>query len=203
MAEGLQTQDGKKVDVDKVEQDFARAMASDPDGTEATDLPKKTPEPEAEKAAPKRRRRPNKNERARTAKTAPADQKSDKDFSDDLVGLTSAVWLATASVPFTQPYAAVLKLNQPQLVNSLNAAAQNNAKVRAQIEKFTSGGGGLWAMQLAVCGANMAMQSWQVMTDPQLRAQMAESTRNDLKDFLKAQGMVIPEAEAQDGSAAG
>jgi hypothetical protein len=52
-------------------------------------------------------------------------------------------------------------------------------------------------MQLAVVGAQMGMQTLQLMKDPALRQQAAESTRTQLQQWLTANGLVA-EQEATD-----
>lgn len=191
----LKTPDGKSVDIEAAELTFAAAMAQ-PE-TDVPAPPKMTAEEKEQiKAeAPKRTRgRPGKAERARTT-AAPA-QKTDKDFSEEISGITTGIWLTTASIPYTQAFAPVIKLNQPALVAQLNQAAQNNSQVRGYVEKLGSGGGGLWVLGLGVTCANMAMQTVQIMKDPELRRQMAEQTRQDLQDFLTANGL----GQVQDGT---
>jgi hypothetical protein len=120
-----------------------------------------------------------------------------KDYTEALDGALTGVWVATAGLPFTTPYAAVIAANKAGLVGALNAGANANPKVRAQVEKYTGGGGGLWQMQLAVVGAQMAMQTMQLMKDKDLRDQAAESTRTQLHTWLTANGLVA-EQEAPD-----
>lgn len=199
MSEGLQTLDGKPLDLEAAEQAFNAAMAA-PE-SEVPAPRKMTAEAKAAvKDSPRKPPKPRTaSEKARTTTTS---QKSDKDFTEDLQGITTGLWLTAASVPYTQAYAALVKLNQPALVAQLNQAAKNNATVRTNIEKLSSGGGGMWMLGLGVTAANMSMQALQIARDPELRKQMAEQTRADLQQFLKDNGLVAetPKVEkAPDG----
>jgi hypothetical protein len=184
MAEGLEKPDGTKLDLAAAEQTFNEAMAAPADDVPA---PKRaTPEAKEAAKAPRRRSKTATDTKARSA--SPASQKSDKDFTEELNGLTSVGWLVTASLPPTQAVAAIIKVNQAQLVASLNTAAQSNAAVRGQIEKF-SGSGNVALAGLAVVTANMAIQTIQVMRDPDLRGRLAEQTRSDLLEYAKQVGI--------------
>jgi hypothetical protein len=199
MAEGLQTPDGKKLELEAAEQTFAAAMAAP-----ETDVPaprKMTAEQkQAIKDEPKRTRaRTAKTEKPRT--TAKASEKVDKDFTEDIAGITTGVWLTAASVPYTQAYAALIKVNQPALVASLNQGAQNNSQIRGYVEKLSTGGGGVWMLSLGVTSANMAMQALQIARDPKLRSQLAEQTKADLNAYLAENGLVQKiEAETDAGT---
>jgi hypothetical protein len=185
MAEGLETPDGTKLDLAAAEQSFNEAMAA-PEG----DLPgpkRMTPEQkEASKAAPKRSR-PTKAEKPRTA--AAVSQKVDRDFTEDVSGITTGVWLATAAFSYTQPYAAIIKLNEGALIASLNQGAQNNATVRGYVERASNGSGGMWMLGLGVTAANMGMQAMQLMKSPDLRKQLGEQTQAELKHYLEQAGI--------------
>ena len=214
----LFTPEGQSVDItapagalppktpDEINREFSRAMASEEPS--AVPAPPVRPQPEGEK--PKRPRgRPRKNplpeDKPRTEKAPPADEKSDKDYTEACTTVTTAGWILTASVPFTSPYATVIDANQPQLVAALNAGCQNNSMMRQNVERLSSGGGGIWAVQLAVVGANMSMQALQIMRDPELRQQANEATQAKFREFLKSQGVKLPDdepAEAADVPAA-
>jgi hypothetical protein len=190
MAEGLQTPDGKSLDLEAADRKFSEAMAAP-----ETDVPaprKMTAEQkEAIKAEPKRTRtRTAKTDKART--TATTSEKVDKDFTEDISNLTDGAWLVGASIPYTQPYAAVIKVNQPALIASLNSGAQNNSTLRGYIEKASSGAGGMWMVSLGVVSVNMGMQILQIAKDPELRNQLAEQTKVELTDYMKVNGL-IPE----------
>jgi hypothetical protein len=205
MAEGLQTPDGQPVNLEASEQDFARAMSAPVADVPAP--PRMTPEAKAEvekaKAEPRRRGRPPKADRARVeTPPAPSEPLPPKDYTEALDGALTGVWVATAGLPFTTPYAAVIAANKAALVGALNAGANQNPKVRAAVEKYTGGGGGLWQMQLAVIGAQMGMQTMQLMRDPELRKQASESTRAQLHQWLKVNGLVTEQQpETTDESA--
>jgi hypothetical protein len=195
MSEGLQTPDGKAIELAAAERTFAEAMSAPETDVPA---PKKMSAAQKEqvKAEPKRtrtRRTP-----AEKARTAPVSQKVDKDYTEDIAGITTGVWLTAASLPPTQSYAALIKLNQPALVASLNQGAQNNSTVRGYVEKLSSGSGGMWMVSLGVTTANMAMQGLQLMRSPELRKQMAEQTQAELKQYLADAGIKPLETDAKE-----
>jgi hypothetical protein len=110
-----------------------------------------------------------------------------------------------AAIPFTTPYAAVVDANTDALVPALNAGCQQNPRVRAAVERWSSGAGGVWALQLAAVGVNMSVQAVQLMRDPALREQATAATRAKFRTFLQAQGVNIGEqatAEAEHAPAA-
>jgi hypothetical protein len=205
MPEGLVTTDGTPVNLEATEQDFARAMSAPvadvPAPPRMSEADKA--ELEAKKAAPKRRGRPPKDDRARVETPKPASEPlTPKDYSEALDGALTGVWLAVAGIPYTTAYAAVLAANKTALVGALNAGANANPKVRAQVEKFTGSGGGLWQMQLAVVGAQMAMQTMALMKDSKLRQQATDSTREQLHGWLTANGLVAEQEAPDDATAA-
>jgi len=114
MAEGLQTPDGKKLDLEAAEKTFAEAMA----------------QPETDVPAPRKMTAEQKKQSGMSL-SAPGhaqprlirlglpakSEKVDKDFSEDIQGITTGLWLTAASIPPVQAYAALVKLNQPALVH--------------------------------------------------------------------------------------
>lgn len=140
--------------------------------------------------ATRTRTKPDKADKARV-KPEPV-QLDPKDYTDALDGALTGLWVATASIPYTTAYAVVLDANKAGLVASLNQAANANSTARTYVEKFTSGSGGMWGLSLAVVGANMAMQTYQLATDPELRKQMSEHQRGKLTDWAKSQGFNTP-----------
>lgn len=197
----LVTPDGTPVAADdakraEINQDFSRAMAAeDPSGTPAPPVRQDKPGP-----PPRRRGRPSKDEKARADSKPAGEQKSDKDYTEPIAGLTTLAWAACASVPYTQPYAAVIDANQSQLVAALNGAAQNNARAREVVEKLAAGGGGVWMIQLAAVGTNMAMQTLELLKSPDLRKEAAAATQHKFRSFLKTQGVNVP-GDGQDAPA--
>jgi hypothetical protein len=203
----LTTPDGEAVPLDssrdQIEQEFARAMSADEPGG-ATAPPLREDKPAGEK--PKGRRgRPPKAEQPRTETKPPVSQKSDKDFTDEVVGLTTLGWAALAATPYTSPYACVIEANQEQLCAALNAGAQNNAAIRAKIEAWSAGGGGVWMLQLGAVATNMTVQAVQLLKDPVLRSEARAHTEGKFRKFLRDQGVKLPgdePAEADDAAAA-
>lgn len=198
----LATPDGAVVDAaetadrDQINAEFSRAMApGDPE--EPVKAPPDRPEQQGAEPPRRKRGRPPKSEAARTAAAPPA-QAVDKDYTDALVALTTMGWSAVAAIPYTTPYAAVIDANQENLVRALNHGAQNNAAIRAKIEALTAGGGGIWVIELAGVTVNMTMQAMQILRDPQVRAEARAATETKFREFLKAQGVQVPEPDGED-----
>ena len=190
----LETPDGKPVDVtppdaEAVNAAFSRAMNDDVADEQAP--PKRQPKSASglTDSEPKRRGRPPKAEQARTAKPEPALK---DDYTEDAQSSVVSLWAVTASIPFTQPYALVIEGNADALVPALAEGAKHNATIR----KFISSGGNTWAIQLASVGVTMGMQAVQLMKDPELRKEAAETTREHLKAAMKAKGLQVPEPAA-------
>lgn len=112
-----------------------------------------------------------------------------RDYSQALDGALTGLWVTTASVPFTTSYAVILDVNKAGLVPVLNQAANSSPTARRYVEKWTGGSGGMWAVSLAVIGANMGIQTYQLSRDPKLREQMATHQRAKLQEWAKAQGI--------------
>jgi hypothetical protein len=179
-------------DPEQVNRDFSRAMAAD-DPSAPQPPPRREDTPPKEK--PKRAARPRADSKSRTESAPKA--KVDTDYTEALAGITTLAWSALAAIPYTTPYAAVVDANQPQLVSALNAAAQNNAQIREQIERLAAGGGGVWAIQLAAVGVNMSMQTLQIMRDPQIRKEATAATQQKFRQFLRAQGVNVEEMQQE------
>ena len=190
----LETTDGKpvEIDADEVNAKFRAAMDGDAGPAEQAP-PKRQPRPPAEDAKPRTRTAP-KAEKSRTADKAAAPVKDD--YTEDAQNFVGAVWTVAASIPVTQPYALVVENGSDALVKSLAEGAKHNATVRA----FVSSGESSWILGLASVGIGMGLQAFQLMRDPELRAQAAAVTREHLKAAIGAKGLDIREA-SNDGEA--
>lgn len=185
----LKTPDGAPVAVDEdaVNAKFDRAMNDDVPDTDAP--PKRAPKPPADEDKPRTRRtRQPKAEKARTTKQAPPVKDS---YAEELTTVVSTAWLVSASIPVTQPYAAVLHANSDALVAALDQAAKSNDTIRRYV---ASGAQASWQLSLAGVVANMGLQAWSIWKDPNARAQAAETTRNQLQAFVEQQSQPAPAA---------
>lgn len=154
------------------------------------------PEPEYDVPPPPRRDpdeepKPKRRSRARTTKdTTPPGKKKEpvkltpKDYTQDLTALTDAVWIAGSSIGMTAPYAAVLKMNQVQLVQALNAGANSNATVRRYVETFSGSGNATWVVQLGMVAVQMGMQGLQLSRDKEFRERLVEANSEALQTYL-------------------
>ncbi len=198
MAPTLEDADGRPVDVtppdaDTVNAQFSAAMNDDgPDGQAP---PKRQPRTEAPQAAKPRAGRAGKQEKARTA-DKPAEVIKD-DYAEDAQQAVGAVWTAAAAIPWTQPYALVIEGNSDALAASLAEGAKHNATIR----RFLASGGNSWMLGLASVGLTMSMQCYQLARDPALRREAAETTREHLKDAMRAKGFTVPEPAGEPAAA--
>jgi hypothetical protein len=192
----LETTDGKPVDVtpvdsEKINSDFGRAMNDDGPDTQAPPVRRRRAPAAEDEPAPKRRGRPPKEEKARTADTAVKD-----DYTEDAQNFVGAVWTVTASIPATQAYALVVENSSDGLAKSLAEGAKHNATIRA----FVSSGESSWMLGLASIGLGMGMQAYQLMKDPALREAAAATTREHLKDAIGAKKIQIQETETENAA---
>jgi hypothetical protein len=180
------------VDPGAVEREFSRALAAeDPGATQGP--PRRDGETPGE--APKRRRgRPPKTteERARVTK-GPAPVAGPVDYTEAAAGLVTLGWATIAAIPYTTPFAAVLDANAEQLTGALANGARHNPKIAGALERAASGGGGVYAIQLAAVGVNMGMQCLEILRDPDTRRAATEATRAKFGAFLAAQGIKVPD----------
>lgn len=196
--EGLQTADGKTVKVEpaRSEADFAAAlakpMAAIPDVPDA---------PTAEARAARRTARSPRTSKAAQGpkeglKGAPEAIKKESEYLSDAEGLVTSLWMVTAALPPTQAYAVVVHGNSDALAAGLAKGAPHNKTIR---KALSQGGDGAWMLQLGSVAVSMGIQGYQLMSDPKLREECRELTRNQLKAYLKSQGIAVPETEAGDG----
>jgi hypothetical protein len=209
---------GVPVDVEAGNADFARMMsgasasadgrpsqaaeeiAAPPRRPVDTTDPGFTPNPKP------KRGRPPKSEQARTTTAKPADTKPSKDgkpapardYTNDLNQLGEAVWLGLSQIPWTAAYAPLVNSdNRAPMVVAWTAAAQQSPAVRAKIEALVSGGGNSWVLGVAIATVPLAMTAYQIATNPDLRAAMAQQNRADVHTWAVSKGLVqVPEAEA-------
>ena len=141
------------------------------------------------------RRRPPRDQRARTTNAPVANPKDakkakvaaklePKDFTADLTGVTDAVWLCASQLPVAAPYAAIMKMNQPGLVGALNMGANQNAQVRNFVEKLSGGGNGSWMMSLGMVGVGMFLQGYQMAQSPEFKQQVMAANQAAVQNYL-------------------
>lgn len=202
----LTTPEGDKLDLDmsasagtdpqQTEREFARAMATDTPG-EVQSPPRRDAAPGAEETPARRRRggrpagsrnKPKDDERARVAK---APQRADINYPEAAEGVTTMAWAALAAIPYTTPYAAVVDANQTALIAALANAGQQNDRIGSLLAQAAGGGGGIWAVQLAAVGVNMAMQCLEIMRDGETRLAATVATQAKFRKFLVAQGVQL------------
>jgi len=187
-------QPGASVDLAAAEREFSRAMASE-DPTATQGPPPRAGGDGGQAEAPKRRRgRPRKDpaESARVAR-GPAPEASPVDYTEAAAGLVTLGWATIAAIPYTTPFAAVLDANAEQLTGALANGAKHNPKIAAALERAATGGGGVYAIQLAAVGVNMGMQCLEILRDKDTRAAATSATHAKFREFLAAQGVKVPD----------
>lgn len=120
------------------------------------------------------------------------------DYTEDLLGLGTAVWLGVSSIkggslgpvrlPDCRPYAAVWKSQLPQMAAAWNAAAQQNATVRAAVEKFSGDGSMTWVVGVAVVSAGLVSSVAQLAKAPQeVRDNFAQANDELIQEYVSRQ----------------
>lgn len=137
-------------------------------------------------------------DKARTTKSVPEPSEAKpastraapvaRDYTDELSGLASALWLGLAALPPTKGYAVLVKAQTPALVPAWNTAAQQNATIRRGVEYLTASGG-TWIIGVAMASAPIAMGALALVRDPARRAELAAQTDRDLSEFLTDNGL--------------
>lgn len=124
--------------------------------------------------------------------------KATVDYTDDLLGLGTAVWLGMSSIkggaigplrlPDVRPYAAVWKSQMPQMAAAWNTAAQRNPAVRSAVEKFSGEGSMTWIVGVAVVSAGLVSSVAQLAKAPQeVRDQFAQANDELVQDYVQRQ----------------
>lgn len=173
------------------EYDILEAESHVPEAPAVPDLPGP---PDVSAEAKPKRGRPRKtvaaSDKPQTAPKPVVKEVIKDDYTEDAQQLVSGLWTVAASIPPTQAYAYVLNQNADGLVAGLAAGAKHNPTIR----KMLSGGGdSAWMLQLGAVTMSMAMQTMQLMKDPELRAQCADATKQQLRETLLAQGITLPD----------
>lgn len=135
---------------------------------------------------------------APAAKGAAAPKAAGADYTDDLIGLGTAVWLGLSSMkggalgplrlPDVRPYAAVWKQNLPQMAAVWNTAAQQNDQVRSAVEKFTGEGTMTWVVGVAVVSAGFVSSCVELAkSPPDVKAQATAANDAQLQAYVSRQ----------------
>jgi len=126
---------------------------------------------------------------------------SAKDYSEDIGGALTMVWMGLASVPFTRAHAAIVRAQTPAMVPPWNVAAQQNPTIRKYVEKLSGEGSWAWVIPVTVVTTPLVAGMWQVTRDKNLRGQLAAQTEKDFAEFIVAQaraaGMDVPTQEPE------
>jgi hypothetical protein len=121
-------------------------------------------------------------------------------YTQDLVEFTDGLWMLMAGTPVpwarladfkvkVRAQAAILKENQPGIVNAVNLGAQHNDQVRAKVEAITTGAVSwvLPAMFMLTPFVASSAALWRTKaSDPELR-ELAAQTDKDWKVFSEEQ----------------
>ncbi|HEX4788774.1 MAG TPA: hypothetical protein VH372_09960 [Actinospica sp.] len=120
------------------------------------------------------------------------------DYTEDLLGLGTAVWLGISSMkggalgpirlPDCRPYAAVWKQTLPQMAAVWNTAAQQNDQVRSAVEKFTGEGTMTWVVGVAVVSAGFVSSCVELAkSPPEVKAQATAANDAALQEYVSRQ----------------
>lgn len=133
------------------------------------------------------------------------------DFREDLAGLGTSVWIAAAMLPPTRPYAYLFHQSLPGMVDAWNAAAQQNAAVRAQVEKWAGEGSYGWVLRVSIVTVPFVVGCVQLASTPKdpaaaaerkrVRAELADMAKAELDQYISEQ-MAPDEDPEQQGQAA-
>ena len=114
-----------------------------------------------------------------------------RDYRADLAGTAETVWMLAAMIPATQAYAALWRQCTPGMVLAWNEAAQQNARVRREIEKLSGDGSWAWVIAVGTATTPLLLGAWELMRpmkDPneaarreQAKAEMAMMTQQELR----------------------
>jgi hypothetical protein len=149
---------------------------------------------------------------ATSATTAAASPAGGRDYTADLAGLGTSVWIGASAVrggklpligvkvPDLRPYAMLWHEHLPQLVGAWNQAAQQNATVRGWVDKMAGDGSWQWVIGVSVVSANFLAGAAELAKKDQpghaehaeLRARYAQANDDTLRKYLAAQ---VPELE--------
>lgn len=218
--ETLSTADGRPIDLDQTEQQFAAAMAAPrSDEPEAPAPPRRDPtDPEApygrkvdgtpKKAPGGRPPKPRMIEGAKSeGKAKGKDQPgAGRDYTGALTEFCEALWMVGASVPIphdatrvkVRVQAHVIRVNKDGLAQGVNMMAQHNATIRAGVEKLTTGSAG-WVLPAVMALAPFAVQSasvWRAPVEGDMRMAADAVEAQWAEMFSAMQAEFAQEAEA-------
>lgn len=203
MGEGLQTADGKPVDVppagsdDDLNAKFKMAMnAPEPDGETMPAPPARDPDaPYGRTKDGKPKRGPGgrppkepKAERPRVARASDTPAGQPRDYSAELAELADGAWFLMTVSPATHAQAALFNAHRPALVKALNLGAQNNRQIRTVVERIT--GGGTWVAAMGMALTPFVLQSvalWSGRLPEDTVKALAGSTAAELQSIAEQQ----------------
>ena len=142
-----------------------------------------------------------------TPAVAPVKAGKPRDYTADLAGLGTSVWMGGVALPPTRPYAHVWKQCLPQMVHAWNEAAQQNTQVRHYVEQLAGDSSFAWVLGVGLATAPLIAGCLELAKSGktaeekaerrEIRRQYAEAAQNELRDYVQAQVAELqPEAEA-------
>jgi hypothetical protein len=123
-----------------------------------------------------------------------------EDYTDDIGGALTMVWMGFAAVPWTKAHAAVIRMYTPQMAPAWNTAAQQNATIRRYVKKLSGEGSWSWVLPVTIVTTPLIAGFWQVTRDPDLRRQLTAQTEKDFAMFLQEQAKAAGMSMAEDAS---
>jgi hypothetical protein len=193
VAESLTTADGKPLDLQAAETQFARAMAAPPADPDLPAPPKREVNPpdgddhQADKPAKPRPKPVKPRAKAVTAPKA--------DYSAEASEFVANAWLLAAVVPYTSPYATVISGSRDALIPALAEGAKHSETIRQWVAGTSEHA---WKVHLTMAAVQMSLQAWTIYRDPVLRKACEAKTRAELAE---AMGTAVDEDSANGGAA--
>lgn len=136
---------------------------------------------------------------AAPGKSQPSAPAEAKDYTTAFRDAGLTIWMGLSSIPWTTGHAYLLHSQIPALATGLNQGAQKNAWLQKQAGKLEAGEGYLWLIPLTVPLVSIAMGSWQLIRDGDLRRNLGAQNDQMFQAFIveqaRAAGMDIPEPE--------
>jgi hypothetical protein len=126
-----------------------------------------------------------------------------KDYTEDLIGAGTLLWLGLAAAGPTKPTAALFRAQLPELAPAWNTAAQHNPQIRRFVETYLAGDGS-WAWVIPVTMATVPLITGSVvlLRDRELRGKAAAQTEKDLAAYLEETRAAMGGDQAATGAAA-
>jgi len=121
------------------------------------------------------------------------------DYTADITGALTMVWMGASALPWTRGHAGALYGQIPALAPAWSTAAQHNAAIRRYVVKFSGQGSLAWVIPVTVSTSQLVLALWEVTRNAELRAELARQNDEDFRLFVREQaeaaGMVFDDED--------